>query len=598
MGHVSQRSTQIGSFNKKENLGDRYETQENPYPNTEREKILSTQSFYSLKSDRMRLDDSKQLHQMIENLKETGANFVDNEFPHDDSSIGYSENISSYLDGLAVSNWKRLPEFMDIGSENIKLFDRFEVNDVSKSPVKDCDLYSVLAAMTEYPQRLAKVFTTTELNRYGAYSVEFLVCGVPVEILLDDYFPYNQDNQLVFSKPKSNELWFLFLEKAIAKLYGGYTAIDALNMTEAFELVTGMPSVQHNLKIFNEKTLWNLMKDFNQRNYIVCAGYNRASSLNKNKHFSVVGLYEAHGLKMVKIRFHYEMDLWCTQFIEKTKNLDKELKEAIEYFENEEDCFYMEVKEMIEHFDFLSVCYYQEGWDKKMTDVKSGYKEIVLFEINVEKSTEIFISVHQKTPDFVEENPEYQISPVEILVAEDIKGNLNWISCGGEEAFLGRATVYASENIRMKLNQGKYIVRAKVLWTDGKDHEFSLGTLSSHPVNVKVLEGDSYPNFLEKVYSDLALLSKDKFMYNNDCFFVSGWAGSHLWLSGINNGNKTWNLEVKFDNMENLKISKKYRNTERSLKMQIPPGGRSIAFAKRITAGEVGFGWQFIQSWE
>jgi len=151
----------------------------------------------------------------------------------------------------------------------------------------------------------------------------------------------------------------------------------------------------------------------------------------------------------------------------------------------------------------------------------------------------------------------------------------------------------------MELEQGKYIVRTKVYWVDGEDHDFSFSTFSSNPVEIKVLEEeDPYPGFMEKVFIGTAEKSPNKFKFSHDCYFISAWAGPYLWLCGLNNGDKTWNLKIDFEKKNNLKIGKKYRDSEDSIAFKIPPKGRNVGWAKRLTVGEVGLKWKFEQNWE
>jgi len=89
----------------------------------------------------------------------------------------------------------------------------------------------------------------------------------------------------------------------------------------------------------------------------------------------------------------------------------------------------------------------------------------------------------------------------------------------------------------------------------------------------------------------------NRYLFNNKCEFGSSWCGSHIWFYGINNGTKTWKLEVIFDKFENLKMCKKYRSKDNVLTFEIPPNKEAVAFAKRINSQEVVFNWAFKQSW-
>lgn len=60
----------------------------------------------------------------------------------------------------------------------------------------------------------------------GAYIVKFFVGEHIVEVIIDDKFPVDMNGNWVFGhSADKDELWPNILEKAYAKLYGGYYAI-------------------------------------------------------------------------------------------------------------------------------------------------------------------------------------------------------------------------------------------------------------------------------------------------------------------------------------------------------------------------------------
>jgi len=84
----------------------------------------------------------------------------------------------------------------------------------------------------------------------------------------------------------------------------------------------------------------------------------------------------------------------------------------------------------------------------------------------------------------------------------------------------------------------------------------------------------------------------------NECEFVSGWIGSHLWLCAFNKGNQVWTLEVIFEKLQNVKIAKKFRHKDNVVKFVIQPGAKAVAYAKRTSPDEVVIKWRFEQVWE
>jgi len=539
------------------------------------------------------------LQEMIAEIKVEGENFIDIEFPHEFYFLEKEEMEGSLLIKYPQLAFKRPEEFMNIRVKSPVLFDDFYPNMTSNSPLAGCEIYSAFAVMSEYPQRLSKIFNNTEVSKHGIYSVNFTVAGIPIEIILDDYFPAKDPFQLLYSQSLNNELWFSLLEKAFAKLHGGYTDLENVRILEAMETLTGMPVAQKSLKDVAEDKLWAKLIEYDKRNYIMSAGSFKRSELNKrNRIFCVVSVTEINGYKLIKLRNHFGDFYWKGDFSLNSNLWTDDIKEHIGYHDGDNTCFYMQLKEFIKEFDFLTICHYHENWSRSILNQQSEPNHPKFFELNVEKETEAYISVHQKLSKFVEEDPSYDISPVEIIMAKNLDGNnLQSIASGERDAFLGMPTVYIHESHRIKLEPGRYTIYVKVKWINNNINDFTLNVLSSVPTKLTQIETQNGSDFLEKLYLGVGKMSKDYFNLSNDCQFSSGWSGSHLWMYACNNSDKEWHLEVTFEKMMNLKLGKKYRNLTHIIKFEIPPRQKAVAYAKRINSGAVKVAWKFNQRW-
>ena len=168
---------------------------------------------------------------------------------------------------------------------------------------------------------------------------------------------------------------------------------------------------------------------------------------------------------------------------------------------------------------------------------------------------------------------------------------------GDRTAIKGASTIFADEQVKLKLSEGKYIIRVKVKWVDQREHDFILNTFSPYPLNLKRVKPRYRSTFLEHVYLDAGSRATDRYQLGNRCEFVSSWCGPHLWLYATNKGTKTWNLEIVFNKFENLKLCKKYRTSNNVLHLVIPPKGQAVTYAKRINASPVEINWKFNQNW-
>ena len=307
---------------------------------------------------------------------------------------------------------------MNFEFKKVAVFESFELNDTANCILKGCDLYSAIAAVAEFPKRLISIFTARETNPFGAYSVKFLVAGTPMEIILDEYFPATVKLNPLFSKPTSNEIWFSLLEKAFAKLYGNYREIQNIQLVEAIETMTGMPVMTQDVNSYSSEELWETLLAYNEKNYLMTVSTSLQISGERVKVLNIVDLYEKENLKIIKMRTPFKDFNWEGTFSHNSKTWTKELKEELNYDRKDTSCIFMDLSEFQKSFSSLSVCYYHEGWFRERIDAVSDSKMAKYFELIIDDETEIYISVHQRLPQHVPESPNYEFSPVEILVTE------------------------------------------------------------------------------------------------------------------------------------------------------------------------------------
>jgi len=81
--------------------------------------------------------------------------------------------------------------------------------------------------MAEHPDRIKRIFITSEPNVAGCYAVTIYVNGEKRTVVVDDQFPFDAEKgKWAFARPSrddgDNEIWSLILEKAWAKIFGSY----------------------------------------------------------------------------------------------------------------------------------------------------------------------------------------------------------------------------------------------------------------------------------------------------------------------------------------------------------------------------------------
>ncbi|KAH3807551.1 hypothetical protein DPMN_135896, partial [Dreissena polymorpha] len=174
--------------------------------------------------------------------QKSGNHFVDPEFPAQDKSLFFS---SGKLTGVT---WKR-PK--DICS-NPKLFVAgASAGDVTQGRLGNCWFVAASSCLALYKELWHRVIPSDQewdeakpAEYAGIFHFCFWRYGRWTDVVIDDQLP-TINGELVFIHSQSkNEFWSALLEKAYAKLFGCYEALDGGDLGEALEDFTGGVSEQ------------------------------------------------------------------------------------------------------------------------------------------------------------------------------------------------------------------------------------------------------------------------------------------------------------------------------------------------------------------
>lgn len=189
-------------------------------------------------------------------LRSDGALFEDPLFPASNRlltrSTGamFSYRGSGWAGGSQNIEWLRPHEIcerqgkglqpqMEVGQR-----DRFDIN---QGEIGDCWFLAPLASLAENEHYFAKVVPPGQdfRNKYqGIFRFRFYRFGDWYEVVVDDRLP-TRNGRLIFLRAKEdNEFWSPLLEKAYAKFYGSYAAIEGgLSMDAAVDFTGGIPQL-------------------------------------------------------------------------------------------------------------------------------------------------------------------------------------------------------------------------------------------------------------------------------------------------------------------------------------------------------------------
>jgi hypothetical protein len=114
--------------------------------------------------------------------------------------------------------------------------------DVRQGAIGNCYMISAIGILAKkYCEKMLGI--NEWQNPYGAYMVRFKKMGRDIYVIIDDQFAVGVDNSWLLGRSETEkELYVNIIEKAFAKLYGGYDKIvgGKVNITLS-EMTGGFP---------------------------------------------------------------------------------------------------------------------------------------------------------------------------------------------------------------------------------------------------------------------------------------------------------------------------------------------------------------------
>ncbi|ULT98589.1 hypothetical protein L3Y34_000152 [Caenorhabditis briggsae] len=159
--------------------------------------------------------------------------FEDPEFPANNSSLYYRTPPRDRI------IWKRPGEII----MNPQLITQGESRfDVKQGALGDCWLLAALANITLYDALFYRIVPPNQSfteNYAGIFHFQFWHYGKWVDVVVDDRLPTVNNKLYYLHSADNTEFWSALVEKAYAKLHGGYENLDGGTTAEALEDFTG-----------------------------------------------------------------------------------------------------------------------------------------------------------------------------------------------------------------------------------------------------------------------------------------------------------------------------------------------------------------------
>ena len=286
-------------------------------------------------------------------------------------ALGKRERKLKWI-GFDEANYKNYAIFIDDPLiENIK----------QSKHINNCYFLAALGALCKKDGDIVKnMFHSTEITKEGVYGIYFYMNGEKQLVLIDNCLAYDKNNNLYFGSSFNKcEMWVSLIEKAWAKIKGGYAKIYEGLASEAFDFLTGAYTKSIKIKNRKKNKLWEDLKNANE--FPCCAGTITTDYLGFFDGFSNTGLQGGHDYTILEVN----------------EENGRTVKIRDPYGEKKRGILTITFKEFIKYFLLLEINYFKKDFIRNFIKIpKEESFRCQFIKINNEiEDNEIYLNLYQ-----------------------------------------------------------------------------------------------------------------------------------------------------------------------------------------------------------
>lgn len=345
---------------------------------------LAEDEFAQLPVEVMPVDE------IIKAVKDSALDhFIDLDFPPCAASIYDTNRLETcplvWQDGGEINvKWRRAAEIWP--ESTVSIFKNgIDPNDVHQGQLANSWFLSAVAAVSENPKLIERLFITKEVNDEGVYKIRINKCGKWQVVTVDDYVPCLPGGGPIFAKGNGSELWVILLEKAYAKIHGNYMTLEGGSTVQALRDLTGCPTISTLTEEYAEEPedAFELLKELDGSGALLLGGkpdFDSSEEVNERAHQE--GLNEGHAYSIIKVEHFEDEDIKLLQIRNPFGKAGEnewdgdwhngcpkweEVDGAVDFFnptlDSDDGTFWISFDDFITQFKELGICYVGE-WNE------------------------------------------------------------------------------------------------------------------------------------------------------------------------------------------------------------------------------------------
>ena len=350
-----------------------------------------------------------------QSIPQKGQKFTDPLFPPNENSLLSKDENGEFIDKKngpkrekrmksEEITWMRASEIYK--SQKYLLFEnKIDIVDISQGILGDCYFLASISSLTLFPNLIYQIFKTKDINEEGYFELILFIDGKFQIVIVDDYIPvFKKNNKICYSRPNNNEIWVCILEKAWAKINGGYLNIIKGWMHHALQAFTGFQSDSFTHANIKKEKLWEKIIEAKNNNFII--------TCSTNKNVESFGLVNAHAysfincleiiskgkkIKLVQIRNIWGFKEWNGDWSDGSPLWGEEEKKQVNFCKKNNGLFYMSFEDYYSNFALTEICYLLfDSYSKSYFINEKNINDGNIFNIYLEEDGYFSVSIIRK----------------------------------------------------------------------------------------------------------------------------------------------------------------------------------------------------------
>ena len=416
------------------------------------------------------------------------AKYTDDIFPLNANTFfgldsnGNPTNQDGYNQALKVISkdditFKRASELYQSGTRYVLISDNMKMEDIVPGKIEDTYFLFAVQNLCKNPGNINKLFETngTFAKPSGYYEVKLFIDGEEQIVTVDDYLPINKKtNELIGAKSTKNEIWVSLLEKAWAKINGGYANIIGGTPMDALEYLTGFSSLAYDLENKDNDDLneykieiINQLQNCDIDNAIIACTTTSTEDVSSvglisGYTYNLLAIYQikdsdGNNVYLLRLRNPWSMGEWTGDWSDKSAKWDSNSKSKVKFADKADGIFYMSDNDFFKYFKHVEICYLLYGSKINRLTVTGEEKNTngIVFNVITKKDGYLSVSVLRKNCRLFPE-VKGKMLPTHISIVRYDPNFTNRLKCFSD--YTGNFESYVNCALNTPVKQGGYLI--------------------------------------------------------------------------------------------------------------------------------------------